>query len=223
MSGQGCEQLMLYPEGSHASLFPLPGSAEAQRMTVTSGLKCLELYRKSGPLGLLVKMLLGSSQWRSTRCYLTWKPSGTPARRLLFRLVPSTPRTDVTDVQLLPTMTVFDATCGDLKGKEYDGKTRHAMKLIQAITMWPTPKATDYKRSGPAGSKSAEHDLHKGNLKGTVMYATPQARDYRTGQVGRWQKPKKSRNLNDQAGGQLNPTWVEWFMGFTTGWTDLNV
>lgn len=194
MSGQGCEQLMLYPEGSHASLFLLPGSAEAQRMPVTSGLKCLELYRKSGPLGLLVKMLLGSSQWRSTRCYLTWKPSGTPARRLLFRLVPSTPRTGVTDVQLLP-----------------------------AMTMWPTPKATDYKGSGPAGSKSAEHDLHKGNLKGTVMYATPQARDYRTGQVGRWQNPKKSRNLNDQAGGQLNPTWVEWLMGFTTGWTDLNV
>jgi hypothetical protein len=22
--------------------------------------------------------------------------------------------------------------------------------------------------------------------------------------------------------GQLNPTWVEWLMGFPTGWTDLN-
>jgi len=23
-------------------------------------------------------------------------------------------------------------------------------------------------------------------------------------------------------GGQLNPTWVEWLMGFPIGWTDLN-
>jgi hypothetical protein len=23
------------------------------------------------------------------------------------------------------------------------------------------------------------------------------------------------------AGGQLNPTWVEWLMGFPLGWTDL--
>ena len=23
--------------------------------------------------------------------------------------------------------------------------------------------------------------------------------------------------------GQLNPTWVEWLMGYPTGWTDLNV
>ena len=23
-------------------------------------------------------------------------------------------------------------------------------------------------------------------------------------------------------GGQLNPTWVEWLMGFPPGWTDLN-
>ena len=30
------------------------------------------------------------------------------------------------------------------------------------------------------------------------MYATPQARDYRTGQGARWENPDRSRNLNDQ-------------------------
>ena len=29
-------------------------------------------------------------------------------------------------------------------------------------------------------------------------------------------------NLNDTVGGQLNPTWVEWLMGFPLGWTDLS-
>ena len=55
-----------------------------------------------------------------------------------------------------------------------------------------------------------------------IHFATPQARDYRTGQTSRWEDANRSRNLNDQIGGQLNPTWVEWLMGFPTGWTDLN-
>jgi len=27
-------------------------------------------------------------------------------------------------------------------------------------------------------------------------------------------------NLRTQVGGSLNPTWVEWLMGFPLGWTD---
>lgn len=29
-------------------------------------------------------------------------------------------------------------------------------------------------------------------------------------------------DLATSVGGQLNPTWVEWLMGFPLGWTDLN-
>lgn len=62
---------------------------------------------------------------------------------------------------------------------------------------------------------------HLGQLPNAVLWATPQARDYRSGQVSRWEDPNRSRNLNDQCGGQLNPTWVEWLMGFPTAWTEL--
>ena len=198
MKRQDCEQLTLFPAGSPASRSPLPGSEEARRMTVTSGLKCSELCRSSGPLGSLVRTLLGSSAWRSTRCFLTWKASATPAGRLLFRLVPSTPRTEGTDAPLwpgtpnpqefarmYPTPTRFDATCGDLEGKEYTG-TRHAMKLIQAAKMWPTPIATDWKNRG--------------------------CRDYRR---------NREHQLQTEVGGKLNPDWVEWLMGFPAGWTSL--
>lgn len=190
MKRQECEQLTLFPAGSPASRSALPGSEEARRMTVTSGLKCLELYQNSGPLGSLVRMLLGSSIWRSTRCTLAWKIKDTPSRRLLFRLVPSTPRTGATDAplseekQMFPTPTRFDATCGDLPGKEFTG-TRHAMKLIQAAKMWPTPIATDWKNRG--------------------------CKDYRK---------NREFQLQTAVGGQLNPDWVEWLQGFPIGWTE---
>ena len=224
MNEQECEQLTLFQGDSPASRSVQPGSVGARRMTVTSGLNCLELYKKSGPLGSLVRMLLESSQWHSTRCFLTWKISATPHNRLLFRLVPSMPRTDGTDARLWPTVRSketggyqysqgrHDRPVLTLTGaarlwptpKARDWRTasgrekRVSPDLNVAVKLFPTPKATDYKGSGPRGSKSAEHDLKKGNLKGAVMYAT-------------------------EKDGQLNPEWVEWLMGFPIGWTELNV
>ena len=225
MSRQDCEQLQFCQADFLASHSVQPGSGEARRMTVTYGRRCLELYRKSGPLGSLVRMLLESSHWRSTRCYLTWKASATPARRLLFRLAPSMPRTDETVVPFWPTPTTprphdSENTAGKYlpsqKQKDLayavamwptpranDAKKRGNISpdprngLPGAVRMWPTPKSSDSKGTGPVGSASQTHDAKKDNLRGVV--------------------------LNDQIGGQLNPTWVEWLMGFPLGWTDLNV
>ena len=101
MSEQGYEQLTLYQGDSPVNRSPSPGSAEARMMTVTSGRKCSELSRSSGPLGLLEKTLLESSIWRSTRCYLTWRPKATPQGRLLFRLAVSMPRIGGTGSQFV--------------------------------------------------------------------------------------------------------------------------
>lgn len=85
-------QLTLFAEGSlvNHSAQPAPESEKAQSMTITSGLKCSELFKSSSPLGFVVKMLLASSQWRSNKWYLTWKPADTKLHhRLKFRLVAS--------------------------------------------------------------------------------------------------------------------------------------
>lgn len=85
------------------------------------------------------------------------------------------------------------------------------------LSLLPTPKTK--MRDCPS-----ERERKSPNLEAYMkMYATPQSRDYRTGQLERWKNPKRSRNLNDQMGGKLNPEFVEWVMGFPTGWTDLNV
>lgn len=91
-----------------------------------------------------------------------------------------------------------------------------------AVKMFPTPCATDHKGSGKTGKlrDRLDYAAERGATKSNT-YATPQARDYRTGEASRWDNPDRSRNLNDQIGGQLNPTWVEWLMGWPLGWTDL--
>ena len=65
------------------------------------------------------------------------------------------------------------------------------------------------------------------------MWPTPSTRDYKGGYIGgRMRNGKVSRDTLDVAvqhtdnqektNGTLNPTWVEWLMGFPLGHTDLN-
>lgn len=112
MNAQDCEQLTLFPADSPASLSVLPGSEEARATTVTSGMKCCELYKKSGQLGSLVRMCLESSIWHSTRCLLRWKVKVTKSKRSLFQLAALTPRTKETASLLWPTLSTGAALCG---------------------------------------------------------------------------------------------------------------
>jgi len=138
------EQLTLFPAGTldHASLLVTPGSDEARKMTATSGRKLSEYLRRSDPVGLLARMLLDTSLWGSTTSLLTWKASATPRRRLLFRLVPSVPRTDEIESLLWRTP---HANC-------YTGAREYGegwMNIQTAVKMWPTPRSSDGEHGGP--------------------------------------------------------------------------
>ena len=86
-----------------------------------------------------------------------------------------------------------------------------------SIMRWATPAAADaVGTTGGGQGHSLRTDVR--------MIPTPKARDYRTGMPKRVDQRREaglSVDLNDQVGGQLNPTWVEWLMGFPLGWTDL--
>ena len=220
------EQLTLFPADSRdrASRLVLPGSEEARKTTVTSGLKCCELYKNSGPLGSLVKMLLESSIWRSTRCYLTWKASATPAKRLLFRLAPSMPRTKGNGAQLLPTPTAQDGKNSTLPPSQ---KNRGSLPGY-LIRMYPTPRSSCAHGPSNAPNRQGAPDLQ------TVvsMFPTPTTGAGLCGGTGNYQQLMKlreagviteeeRRNMSQGNGGQLNPDWVEWLMAFPPGWTDI--
>ena len=228
MSGQDCEQLTLFPADSPVSLFLSPGSAEARRTTVTSGLKCCALSRSSGPLGSLARTLLVSSAWRSTRCLLTWKASATPARRLLYRLVPSMPRTGGTGVRLWPTVCATEARQG-LQIRR-PGKKGVQQSLSTAVRLWPTPSASDCGRTAINPHVTQNGTIRHIGKNGAQSYArldavaalfpTPKA----NAGTGASKSPnrKGAPDLQTVCGGTLNPTWVEWLMGFPIGWTDLD-
>ena len=70
-------------------------------------------------------------------------------------------------------------------------------------SLWPTPTAGDAKSSGSR------------NLPGSKAHAGMSLTD--AVQTGNCTTPR----TRGAAGGQLNPTWVEWLMWFPLGWTDL--
>ena len=85
-------------------------------------------------------------------------------------------------------------------------------------SLWPTPTASD--GTGGPGNSGREGGL---NLRTAVRWPTPTARDWKDGaSIG---KAPVNSLLGRAVGpspesGSLNPTWVEWLMGFPIGWTD---
>ena len=210
------------PEVFPASRFPSPGSDEARLMTVTSGRQCATLLDDADPLGCLVKTCLESSAWNSTKCLLTWRALAIGSNRLLFRLVPLMPSTEGTEFGLWPTPEALNQ-----EGYQVAGNKKYP-RLGAMVKLWPTPRATPGNFSKVNG-KIYETSLQSMARRG-LLWPTPCNRDYR-GQHGKDSKAFLDRmkyrsgvNLVEQLqregiNGQLNPTWVEWLMGFPIGHT----
>jgi hypothetical protein len=88
--------------------------------------------------------------------------------------------------------------------------------LATAVLKWPTPIASDSR-----GSSGRPKSGKQTQLVDAVRFATPLSRDWRSGKTSQATAEKNSRPLSEQIGGSLNPTWVEWLMGWPLGWTDL--
>ena len=201
-------------EGTPASHSVSPGSDEARMMTATSGRHLLGLYQNSGRLGSLARMLLGTSRWASTQCFLTWKDLATPGKRLLFRLSPWTQSTDATEYGLLPTPVASD-TGGYNQSASEGAAIRPGLEMMAKRNLWPTPSVC-----GNHNRKGASETSGDGLATVVKMFPTPVARDYRdSGSPA--EANRHTPSLAYQVGGSLNPEFVEWLMGYPIGHTDL--
>jgi hypothetical protein len=81
---------------------------------------------------------------------------------------------------------------------------------VKKSLMWPTPTGTERSGINPKTGKGA------GLSKAVKMWPTPREFMYKDSTTDR-----NKGNLGEVVGGQLNPDWVEWLMGFPVGWTDI--
>lgn len=102
--------------------------------------------------------------------------------------------------------------------------------------MWPTPRATDYKGSVSQESFDKASDEVKAarlsTLRNIPIFPTPGTTGLSNGS-GNCEKAnelfeegvitdEERKSFRAGNGGQLNPDWVEWLMGWPIGWTRLS-
>ena len=86
-------------------------------------------------------------------------------------------------------------TVADSKNVGFNGS--HQFNLHKYVALFPTPQATSW------GCSGARERLKRLETEGEIT-----------------EMERKAMSAGN--GGKLNPTWVEWLMGFPLGWTDLD-
>jgi hypothetical protein len=256
-------QTSLFTEGkstssqvdSRANRTAKPGNDLEKKMTATSGRRCLEQYGRFSRVGSWERMfsalLIGTGDWYSTKCKLTWKMKGTSYNRMYFQLVPSTHRTVATEFGLLPTVTAMDMNHGMAtakgeivgnrvvreSGKDFSIKLSH----LAQVGMLPTPGACDVegapKRPDMITQSPGGNWYRTSDTTGTKFGAklqdvaqllpTPTASDYHArGDQPGWDGSDLVSTMHkiteaDGKTSQLNPRFVSEMMGFPPNWTEL--
>ena len=106
-----------------------------------------------------------------------------------------------------------------------DGGSNSRKALRKREEMWPTPvhsearQGLQIRREGKKGTQTSLSTA-------VLTWPTPRTKGMRGGS-GSWDLLNKNTTIEEARlmgagnGGQLNPTWVEWLMGWPLGWTDL--
>jgi hypothetical protein len=152
------------------------------------------------------RSLLGDSD----ECSVIWPRSGMTAAGQCWELPTLERRIGETDSGLWPTPIASDSRGSS--GRPALGKQ---VQLVDAVK-WPTPTVCgNYNRKGASPTSG------DGLATAVLKCATPTASPWRSGKASQATMERNSRPLSEQIGGSLNPTWVEWLMGWPLGWTDL--
>lgn len=236
MSGQTYEQLTFSLGDSPASPSPWLESRRERGMIVTSGRRCFELSPSCVRVALSVRTFLESSRLPPGRWSRIWSVLAITSSCLILRLRLSELGTgDRECFSLRPTPNTMDAlppkSPEALKkemtvsrpGRKQPCNLRDWVAVQEGKSLWPTPTARDYKGANSlkhlTQPKTPGNNHHVRQLANAVkLFMTPCAADAQ-GTHG----VDNHRSLRTDVAGQLNPTWVEWLMGFPPGWTDLNV
>ena len=211
---RGAELLTLYLAGFPARTSAPPDVVqESPEPEVDSGPKWHELSVRYDP---------ATHSWKTHQCLfqedlpessVTLPRWGMMRDGVLSERTTSALPTSGTESGLWPTPTTQDNI--QVKGKDKRGTT-----LGGAVRMWPTPTV-----ACATGGQTSRGGNRKNELLlagAATAFPTPKNRDWK----GKSQRGNYGNTTdclpNAVHGGQLNPTWVEWLMGWPLGWTDLS-
>lgn len=219
------EWLMSLRPVSLASPSPLPERCEEQTIAGTCGRPRQSVLELCAPDTLCLKMCQESAAtcpWLSETCADLGMRFQDP---LSLGLTTLAHRIEENESGYFPTMR--SNLTGNITPDRRNDKFNN-LESVLARQMWPTPKGSP---SGPDFARMNRKESGGDDLATSVArFPTPLAGDFRTGyrldtEAGIGRRKMRCNALRDHVspGGQLNPTWVEWLMGWLLGWTDLKV
>lgn len=200
---------------------PLMSSRAASRAKTLALLESSAAWAKepaaaSGPRSsdLLASYDRNTSSWRTSQhCLLaqvngeadglaefseTWPSAGMMRNGKTFRRQPWALPIAENASGCWPTITKQPSHRATTNGENRSHTTgqKFGLSLVQAVRLWPTPTETMHKGSSPAAlTRKDGQDRSRDRLDHFLQSL--------------------------EGSGALNPTWVEWLMGFPTGHTDL--
>lgn len=219
--------------GSRARTLALQGNERGLRASAQpSGASSPESLASLSPDGCWLKTCQGCCQVMmdgSLATYSgTWPRAGTMRSGTVYQQPPLVPLTDVIGSLLWPTLNCMDSlpprdpvALREWNNSRDGRKNRRVLSnLREAIHdplyqgMWPTPRAEERQQRN-------SQDNYVALSMAVKMWPTPMSQNWRSGKT--LKDYGNSRPLQEAVSGQLNPTWVEWLMGFPLGWTDCDV
>jgi hypothetical protein len=238
------DRATLSPAASPASRIRRPGNVWGDSTIETSGLTpfayCEKVRLPSGssrtyPVSSRAEMLTDSPC--SGASSVTYPKRGSMRNGACWEQTTSVPRIDGSGCGFWPTATAQDAK-NDAGPSQWERNSdplnvavkRPVARGTSTPQTWGTPRSSDYKGSGPVGSKSHAHMLDRDYLCAQVMvrqWATPEVACALGGHLSRGGDRKNEPLLGGQVKasqpgttGSLNPTWVGPLMGWPMNWED---
>jgi hypothetical protein len=214
------------PAGSLANLIPLQESVKRLLTIVTSGRRLpvsFAQFARDGSSGRMFAVSSTASLDGSSAPFSgTWPTWGTALDGVCGELPTLERYTSANESSLLPTPDTGMGPHG-ARGVSSNPKHQSGRSLEAFARTWPTPTSRDWKD----GSAAACANVPPNGLLGRVVHQWPTPKGSPSGpDYARMNRPQSGGDdlataIARATPGALNPTWVEWLMGFPLGWTAL--
>jgi DNA (cytosine-5)-methyltransferase 1 len=211
---------------THANHLAQQANDKEKKMSDTYGLTSFEPLASYDPDTHSWKMYAVISLWGLTESLQTLPKSGMTRNGRLFQQPVSARLIDATELSVWPTPRVTGSGEDIAKIQErFRNGLQYKQRLEEAVALWPTPTAhpdnsnLNGKFKNPTLGDAVRMwptPTHGKMAGGTGAFNKVQAL-YSDGKIS----DEERKSMQAGNGGKLNPTWVEWLMGFPLGWTDL--